>query len=88
VLADMTFPKAHRGKIHSTNPPERLNGEIERQTDGVGIFPSEASITRLVGAILREQDDKWAVQRTRYMTLPTIAPRSDNLALTPPSPAA
>jgi len=63
VLAFMTFPKEHRAKIHSTNPIERLNGEIKRRTEVVGIFPNEASITRLVGAILLEQNDEWAVQR-------------------------
>jgi transposase-like protein len=78
VLAYMTFPKEHRTKLHSTNPIERLNGEIKRRTDVVGIFPNEAAITRLVGAILMEQSDEWAVQRARYMTLETMAPVSDN----------
>jgi putative transposase len=78
VLAYMTFPKEHRTKLHSTNPIERLNGEIKRRTDVVGIFPNEAAITRLVGAILMEQSDEWAVQRARYMTLETMAPLSDN----------
>jgi putative transposase len=78
VLAYMTFPKEHRAKLHSTNPIERLNGEIKRRTDVVGIFPNEAAITRLVGAILMEQSDEWAVQRARYMTLETMAPVSDN----------
>jgi putative transposase len=78
VLAYMAFPAAHRAKLHSTNPIERLNGEIKRRADVVGIFPKEAAITRLVGAILLEQNDEWAVQRCRYMTLETIAPLSDD----------
>jgi len=73
VLAYMTFPAQHRAKLHSTNPLERLNGEIKRRTEVVGIFPNEAAITRLVGAILLEQNDEWAVQRARYMTLETMA---------------
>jgi transposase-like protein len=78
VLAYMTFPKEHRLKLHSTNPIERLNGEIKRRTEVVGIFPNEDAITRLVGAILLEQNDEWTVQRGRYMTLETIAPLSDD----------
>ena len=78
VLAYMTFPPAHRTKLHSTNPLERLNGEIKRRTEVVGIFPNEAAITRLVGAILLEQNDEWSVQRARYMTLETITGLSDD----------
>jgi putative transposase len=78
VLAYMTFPAQHRPKLHSTNPIERLNGEIKRRTDVVGIFPNEDAIVRLVGAILLEQNDEWAVQRARYMSLETIAPLSDD----------
>ena len=78
VLAYMSFPAAHRTKLHSTNPIERLNGEIKRRSDVVGIFPNDEAITRLVGTILLEQNDEWAVQRARYMTLETIAPLSDD----------
>jgi putative transposase len=88
VLAYMSFPKDHRPKLHSTNPLERLNGEIKRRTEVVGIFPNEAAITRLVGAILLEQNDEWAVQRSRYMTLETIAPLSDDPLVKLPAVAA
>ena len=88
VLAFMTFPKDHRTKLHSTNPIERLNGEIKRRTEVVGIFPNEAAITRLIGAILLEQNDEWAVQRSRYMTLETIAPLGDDPLVKLPAVAA
>jgi transposase-like protein len=88
VLAYMSFPAAHRPKLHSTNPIERLNGEIKRRTEVVGIFPNEAAIVRLVGAILLEQNDEWAVQRARYMTLETIAPLSDDPMIKLPAVAA
>ena len=71
VLAYMTFPAAHRTKLQSVNPLEHLNGAIKRRTDVVGILPNETAITRLVGALLLEQNDEWAVQRARYMTLET-----------------
>ena len=63
----------------------RVNGEIKRRTEVVGIFPNEAAITRLVGAILLEQNDEWAVQRSRYMTLETIAPVADDPIIGLPS---
>lgn len=78
VLAYLTFPKEHRTKLHSTNPIERLNGEIKRRTDVVGIFPNDEAIVRLVGALLMEQNDEWAVQRARYMTLETINPMRED----------
>jgi transposase-like protein len=84
----MGFPREHWTKLHSTNPIERPNGEIKRRTDVVGIFPNEAAIVRLVGAILMEQNDEWAVQRARYMTLETIAPLSDDpITMLPPAAA-
>jgi putative transposase len=85
VLAYMTFPPQHRTKLHSTNPIERLNGEIKRRTEVVGIFPNEDAIVRLIGAILLEQNDEWAVQRARYMTLETIAPLSDDPTVSLPA---
>jgi transposase-like protein len=88
VLAYMSFPAQHRVKLHSTNPLERLNGEIKRRTEVVGIFPNEAAITRLVGAILLEQNDEWAVQRSRYITLESIAPISDDPIVSLPLAAA
>ena len=88
VLAYMGFPAAHRVKLHSTNPLERVNGEIKRRTEVVGIFPNEEAVTRLVGAILLEQNDEWAVQRGRYMTLESIAPISDDPLVSLPTLAA
>jgi transposase-like protein len=88
VLAYMAFPKDHRTKLHSTNPLERLNGEIKRRTDVVGIFPNEDAVIRLVGAILLEQNDEWAVQRSRYVTLETIAPLGDDALVKLPTIAA
>jgi len=87
VLAYMTFPKQHSAKLHSTNPVERLNGEIKRRTEVAGVFPNEDTIIRLVGALLLEQNDEWAVQRSRYTTLETIAQMSDDPLISLPAVA-
>ena len=72
VLAFMVFPVQHRTKLHSTNPLERLNKEVKRRADVVGIFPDERSIVRLIGAVLLEQNDEWQLQH-RYMQLEAMA---------------
>jgi putative transposase len=77
VLAFMTFPKVHRTQIATTNPLERINAEVKRRTDVVGIFPNDASIVRLVGALLLEQNDEWQLQR-RYMSLEGLQAVSEN----------
>lgn len=78
VLAYMTFPRQHWAKLHSTNPIERLNGEIKRRTEVVGIFPTTMPSSDWSVPLLLEQNDEWVVQRSRYMTLETIATMSDD----------
>lgn len=82
-LAYMSFPPQHRTKLHSTNPLERLNGEIKRHTEVVGIFPNEDAVTRLAGAILLEQNDEWGGP-ARYMTLESVAQIGDDPLVTLP----
>lgn len=72
VLAYMAFPAQHRTKLHSTNPLERLNKEVKRRADVVGIFPNEDSIVRLIGAVLLEANDEWQLQH-RYMQVEAMA---------------
>jgi transposase-like protein len=72
VLAYLTFPLQHRAKLHSTNPLERLNKEIKRRADVVGIFPNTESIQRLIGAVLLEANDEWQLQH-RYMQIEGMA---------------
>jgi putative transposase len=78
VLAFMTLPRSHWAQIYSTNPLERLNAEIKRRTNVVGIFPNDGAITRLVGAMMLEQNDEWSLNR-RYMTLEGLQALSDTL---------
>jgi putative transposase len=89
VLAYRHFPLAHQRQLHSTNPLERLNKEIKRRSNGVGIFPNARAVIRLVGAILLKQDDEWAVAERRYFSAESMkqlaapavpAPTQDPLA--------
>ena len=77
VLAYMSFPREHWTQIASTNPLERVNREVKRRSDVIGIFPNDDAIIRLVGALMLETNDEWAVAR-RYMSLETLARVTDN----------
>ena len=77
VLAYMAFPREHWPQIASTNPLERLNGEIKRRSDVVGIFPNDRAVIRLVGALMLEQNDEWTVSR-RSMSLESLSSLSDD----------
>jgi transposase-like protein len=83
LLAFTTFPQAHWRKIWSTNPLERLNGEIKRRTNVVGIFPNDAAVARLVTAVVVEFHDEWAIAERRYLSEESMAKLAD-----PPATAA
>jgi transposase-like protein len=84
VLVYMSFPREHWPQIASTNPLERLNGEVKRRSDVVGIFPNDKAVVRLVGALMLEQNDEWAVSR-RYMSLESLSTLSDDPVLRLPA---
>ena len=80
VLVYMSFPREHWPQIASTNPLERVNGEVKRRSDVVGIFPNDRAVVRLIGALMLEQNDEWAVSR-RYMSLESLSTLSDDPVL-------
>jgi transposase-like protein len=91
VLAYMDFPARRRTKLHSTNPLERLNKEVKRRADVVGIFPNEEAIVRLIGAVLLEINDDWVIQ-SRYMQIEGMAelaamPDKNDVIAIPPKAA-
>ncbi len=87
VLAYMSFPREHSTQIPSTNPLERMNREVKRRADAIGIFPNDDAIVRLVGALMLETNDEWVVAR-RYMSLETLARVTQNPNVRLPAVAA
>ena len=87
VLASLAFPPEHGRHIWSTNPRERLNKEVKRRSDVVGIVPNEAAVIRLVGAILSEQHDEWQASR-RSVSAESLAKLIPPTEVTPPFLAA
>jgi putative transposase len=87
VLTYMDYPKEHWAQIASTNPLERVNKEIKRRADVVGIFPNDEAVVRLVGALMLEQSDEWAVSR-RYFSLESLASLADTASPKLPAVAA
>src|SRR5689334_15388123 len=76
-LAYVLFPHEHWRQLWSTNPQERLNKEVKRRTDVIGIFPNEPAVVRLVGSVMAEQNDEWAIAR-RYYSAQSLAKLTDS----------